>query len=102
MVEQAIEDRAGDHGIAEHLAPGAEALVAGDDDRAALVTARDQLEEQVGALAIDRQIADLVDQEKLRLSKQLQSIFELALGQRLAERGDERGGGDKQRALGLS
>ena len=53
MMQQAIEDSTGDHRIAEHLAPGAKTLIAGDDDRAALVTARDQLEEQVGALAID-------------------------------------------------
>jgi hypothetical protein len=45
MMEQAVEDRAGDHGIAEDLAPGAETLVAGDDDRTSLVAARDQLEE---------------------------------------------------------
>jgi len=61
MMEQAIEDGAGDHGVAEHLTPGTETLVAGDDDRAALVAARDQLEEEVGALAVDRQIPNLVN-----------------------------------------
>jgi hypothetical protein len=36
--------------------------------RLALVAARDQLEEQVGALAVvNRQIANLVNDEKLRL-----------------------------------
>jgi hypothetical protein len=45
MAEQTIEDSAGDDRIAEHLAQGAEALIAGDDDRAALAAARDQLEE---------------------------------------------------------
>ena len=61
MVEQTVEDGAGDYRVAEHLAPGTETLVAGDNDRTALVAARDQLEEQVGALAVDRQIANLVD-----------------------------------------
>lgn len=60
MMEQAFEDRAGDHGVAEDLAPGAEALVAGDDDRTALVATRDQLEGQVGALVIDWRVTDLV------------------------------------------
>ena len=40
IVKQAVEDGAGNHGVAEHLAPGTETLVAGDDDRAALVAAR--------------------------------------------------------------
>ena len=66
-MQQTVEDGAGDHRVAEHLTPGTETLVAGDDDRAALVTARDQLEEQVGALAVDRQIADLIDDEQLGL-----------------------------------
>ena len=91
MVQQAVEDRAGDHGVAEDLAPGAETLVAGDDDRAALVAARDQLEEQIGALAVDRQIANLVTDQKLRLTQQLEPLVELALGQGLAQRGDQRG-----------
>jgi len=59
MKHQAIQGRAGDQGVAEHLAPRAETLIAGDDDRAALVAARDQLEEQIGALALDGQIANL-------------------------------------------
>ena len=49
MVQQAVEDGGGDHTIAEHLAPSAEALIAGQDHRPALVTAADQLEEQIGA-----------------------------------------------------
>ena len=65
MVQQPVEDRTGDYGIAEDLTPGAETLIAGDDDRTALVTARDQLEEQVGALAVDRQIANLIDDQQL-------------------------------------
>src|SRR5205085_33134 len=41
-----------------------EAAVAGDDDRAAFVAARDQREEQVGGLALQRQVADLVDDQQ--------------------------------------
>jgi hypothetical protein len=74
MVQQAVEGRAGDHGIAEDLAPGTETLIAGDDDRTAFVTARDQLEEQVGALAVDRQIANLVADQELRLGQQLEPL----------------------------
>jgi hypothetical protein len=91
MVQKPIENRAGDHVIAEDLAPGAKTLVAGNDDRTSLVATRDQLEEQIGALAIDRQVADLVADQELRLSQQLEPLVELALGQGLAQRGDQRG-----------
>ena len=44
--------------------PGLEAAVAGDDDRAAFVAAGDQRDEQVGGLAFQRQVADLVDDQQ--------------------------------------
>ena len=43
MVEQTIEDGRGEHVVPEDLAPLAEGLVGGDDDRAALVAAGDEL-----------------------------------------------------------
>jgi hypothetical protein len=63
------------------------------DKYGTLVAARDQLEGQIGALAVDRQIADLVADQELRLSQQLEPLVELALGQGLAQRGYQRGGG---------
>ena len=64
VVDEAVDERGGDHGVTEDLAPGLEAAVAGDDDRAALVAARDQGEEQVRGLALQWQVADLVDDEQ--------------------------------------
>src|SRR5215471_3351683 len=64
VVEDAIENRRGDDPVAEDLAPAAEALVARQDHRAALVAATDELEEQVDALPVDRQVADLIDDEQ--------------------------------------
>ena len=37
MVEEPIENRRGNDGIPEHLAPGAEALIAGEQNRALLI-----------------------------------------------------------------
>jgi len=48
VVEQTIEDGGGDHRIPEDLLPVAEALVGGDDCRAALIVVRDELEEEIG------------------------------------------------------
>src|SRR5215469_5794793 len=98
MVQEPVEDRAGDHGVAEHFAPGTETLIAGNNDRATLVTPRDQLEEQVGALAVNRQVADLIDYEQLGLSQELEPLFQPPFGQRLAQRSNQRGRGDEQRA----
>ena len=98
VVQQAVEDGGGDDGVAEDLAPGAQALIAGQDDRAPLVAARDELKEEIGALAVDGDVADLVDDQQLRLRQDLQPLVEAALGQRFAERGDEARRGRKQDA----
>jgi hypothetical protein len=42
----------------------AERLVAGHDERGALVAAADELEEQVGGLGLERDVADLVDDQQ--------------------------------------
>ena len=64
VVDEAIDEGGGDHRVAEDLAPGFEAAVAGDDDRAAFVAACDQGEEQVRGLALEREVADLVDDDQ--------------------------------------
>ena len=52
MVDEAVDEGGGDHGVAEDFPPCLEAAVAGDDDRAAFVAARDQREQQVRGLAL--------------------------------------------------
>ena len=64
VVDEAVDEGGGDHRVAEDLAPGLEAAVAGDDDRAAFVAPGDEGEEQVRGLAFERQVADLVDDEQ--------------------------------------
>jgi len=65
VVDEAVDEGGGGHGVAQDLAPGVEAAVAGDDDRAAFVAAGDQGEEEVGGLALEREVADLVDDQEL-------------------------------------
>jgi hypothetical protein len=64
VVDEAVDERGGDHRVAEDLAPGLEAAVAGDDDRALFVASGDEREDQVRGLAFERQVADLVDDEQ--------------------------------------
>jgi hypothetical protein len=64
VVDEAVDERGGDHRVAEDLAPGFEAAVWGDDDRAAFVATRDEREQQVCGLVLERQVADLVDDDQ--------------------------------------
>ncbi|PYN95085.1 MAG: hypothetical protein DMD89_20190 [Candidatus Rokuibacteriota bacterium] len=88
VMEHAVEDRRGDHAVAEDVAPTAEALVAGQDHRPALVAAADELEEEIGAGAVDREIADLVDDEQARDGVDLEPLLQAPLRGRFRERGD--------------
>jgi hypothetical protein len=64
VVNQAVDHGGGDDLVAEDLAPAAEGLVAGDDERGALVAAAHQLEEQVRCLGLERHVTDLVDDQQ--------------------------------------
>src|SRR4051812_25765412 len=63
-VDEAVDEGGGDHRVAEDFAPGFEAAVAGDDDRAAFVAPGDEGEEQVRGLAFEWEVADLVDDDQ--------------------------------------
>src|SRR5712691_10566323 len=78
VVEHAVEDRGGDDPVAKHVAPAPEALVAGQDHRAALVAPADELEEQIGPGAVDGQVADLVDDEQPGDGVDLEAVLRLA------------------------
>ena len=71
MVQNPIQDRSGNDPIAEHLAPGTKALIAGQDHRSLLVATTDELEEEIGTDPVDGQIADLVNDEQARHGKEL-------------------------------
>ena len=80
-------------GIAEHRAPLGDAAVRGDQHRPRLVTAADQLEEQVGGIGLQRQVAEFVDDQQLRLGVSEQLLIEAFLAMRLGKAGDQRHGG---------
>ena len=68
MVEEPVEDSRGDHLVAEDVAPFGDGLIGGEQDAAALVPAGDELEEDVGAGALEGEIAQLVDQRSFGLA----------------------------------
>src|SRR5271157_712188 len=63
VVEEAVEDGGGEDLVGEDLAPFAEGLVAGDDDGALLVAAGDDLEDEVGVVAGQGEVAGFVDDQ---------------------------------------
>lgn len=73
------------------------------DDRAAFVAARDQGEEQVGCLAFQRQVADLVDdQEVVALQAPELVVQRVAVLGRLEAADPLLGGSERDAAAGLA
>lgn len=60
MVKEPVEQRGGDDGIAENVAPLGEAAVGSQDHSAALVASVHELEEEVAAAGDHRQVSDLI------------------------------------------
>ena len=73
-ITSSVVNKAVDHGggydvVAEHFTPPAERFVGGDDQRSPFVAGGHQLEEQVGGLGLERDIAHFVD-DKQRVAAQ--------------------------------
>lgn len=88
VMQQPVEQRRGDHAIAEHLTPFAEAAIGRQDDRAALVAGVDELEEQSAA---DGQVTDLVDDEQVVAGKEAHELRQVAFPLGLGHRVDDLG-----------
>jgi hypothetical protein len=69
VVDQPVEQRAGEPLRPQHLRPVLEWQVRGDDDRAAFVALREGLEQQLGTGRRQRHIAKLVDDQQPHSAK---------------------------------
>jgi NAD(P)-dependent dehydrogenase (short-subunit alcohol dehydrogenase family) len=99
VVEQAVEQCRGDDGIAKDFAPFGEAAVRSEDHRAFLVAGVDKLEEQIAAALHDRQVTDLVDDEKGGAGEEPQTLAQRAFAFGLCEGGDDVGERGERDAL---
>jgi hypothetical protein len=88
VVDQAVDHGCGDDVVGEGLAPAPERQVRGDHDRGLLVARRDELEEQVRRVLVERYVADLVDDDQPVASDLLELGLEGAGVMRGAEAGD--------------
>ena len=74
VVEEAIEQCGGDHGIAEDLTPFREATIGGQDHGAAFVTGVDELKEQI-ATARNDDVAQWVDDIAVRIDGNILQVI---------------------------
>jgi hypothetical protein len=96
VVDEPVDHGGGGYVVTEGLAPPAEWLVAGDDEAGAFVAGGDELEEQVGGLGLERDVADFVDDQQRVASQPDQLALQPAGVVRLGEAGDPFGGGGEQ------
>ena len=102
MMQEAVEQRGGDDGIAEDVSPLGEAAVRGEDHGALFVASIDELEEEIAAAGNDREVADLVDNEQGEAAEVSDSLAQSALSFGPGERGDDIGeGAEVDAAAGL-
>jgi hypothetical protein len=75
VVEEAIKYCGCHHRIAKHCAPLADAAIAGEQDRALLITAADELEEQVRRVGLEWQITKFINNQELRFAELRKPFF---------------------------
>ena len=78
MVDEPVDHGGGDGVVAEDLTPAGEVLVAGDDEAGAFVAGLDELEEQVGGLWFEGDVADLVDDQHWVADQATEFVLEFA------------------------
>ena len=92
-VDQPVDERGGHDLVAEHGAPLLESLVGGEHGRDSLVAGVDELEEEHGAVLVDRQVADLIDRQEGRTGEHAQPARQVAAEPGLGQRVDQPGEG---------
>src|SRR6185312_1314168 len=89
-------------GIAEHSAPLADRAIAGEQQAAALVAARDELEEEMRGVGLEWQIAEFIDDQQLGLGEEAEALLEPVLRMGLGERRHQRWGGHEQHRVAFA
>jgi hypothetical protein len=101
-MEDAVEDGGGEGAVVvEDLRPVFVGAVGGDDHGGALVTLADDLEQQVGAVLVDGQVAEFVDDEKGGLEIAGKFALEAAGGLGGGQRVDDVYGGGEEDGVSI-
>lgn len=97
VVHGPVHDRGRHVRVAEHASPTAELDVRGVDHALPLVRVGHDLEQEPGALLVDRHVAELVDHEKPGLGYRRELPVQPALGRRAQQPHDQSGRGEEPR-----
>ena len=89
---EAVDDGGAEPGVGEGLGPAAEGLVGGDGDAGFLLPFGQDLEEELGAAAVEFHVAELVDAEQVDAAVAVDGLGELPVVGGLDELVDELGG----------
>jgi hypothetical protein len=96
VVNKAVDHGGGYDVVAEHFTPPAERFVGGDDQRSPFVAGGHQLEEQVGGLGLEWDIAHFVDDKQRVAAQPDQFLLEAPGVMSFGQPGDPLGGGREQ------
>ncbi len=84
-MHETVGDGAGRGGVVEEVSPILEGQIGGDDGCRALIAAIEELVEQIGAARVEAEVAELVDEDEIWASPEVEASSE----------GVSLGGGDK-------
>jgi len=101
VVEQAVQDGRGHHRVAQHLAPGTDRLVAGDQEAALFVAPADQVEQEMAAGPHQGQVAQFVQDQQVGPAEMDQGIVQGPMLLGLGELVDQVQGSDEPAAVAL-
>ena len=78
VVDEPVDHGGGDGGVAEDFSPASKGFVGCDDEAGSLVAGADELEEQVGGLGFEGDVADFVDDDERVSAEAAQFVVESA------------------------
>src|SRR5215467_8393970 len=100
VVQDAIEDGGGQGAVVvEDLRPVLVGAVGGEEDRRTLVALADDLEQQVGAMLVDGEVAELIDDQHGGLQVTAELVLEAAGRLRGRQRVDDVDGGGEEHGV---
>jgi len=92
VMKQSIKNSRGNDRITKNFIPLGETTVGGEDHGSFLITARDELEEKMSAVTVNRNVADLINNKEFGLTIELQPLFNAIFSVGSGEVGNKRRG----------